>query len=148
MRGRNQQYVPVVEAIARAAAAGLTVRLLSGVEPHAHALSIGIATTDPDPLVSLRCPGGIASGEQLLDQREASGPDRWDYPAAVPCSTPRLLLRLSRADATADVPVAPAGVAILREHGWRDERSLLAEAVVRSEDLAAALAALAPEGVR
>jgi hypothetical protein len=139
---RRQRYVSVSEEIALAVEGGVEAVVCCGVKREALAIRVGLTTTDRDPTLAIKVDGGVQ--EALLDEREQSGPDRWDYGVNAPIATEYFFLRLRGARGSADVPFIPAAFAIMATFGWTDDISLIAEPRVERDVLARNLRSLAP----
>ena len=125
---RRRECLSLSDALALAASAGVKAAVRCGVELREEQLRVGLTTTDPDPIVTLKADDG--EGERWLGDREQSGPDRWDYHASRSQRHDRYFLRLTMGDRFDDVPFELAVMAVLSEHGWVDDVSLTGEACV------------------
>ena len=125
---RRREFLSLSDALALAASEGVKAIVRCGVELRDEQLRVGLTTTDRDPMVTLKADEGEA--ERWLGDREQSGPDRWDYHAALAQRHDRYFLRLTIADRFEDVQFEPAALVVLSEHGWGDDVSLTGEACV------------------
>jgi hypothetical protein len=135
-----EQFIPLLDAVARAAARGVTAELLSGVEMRPHELSVSLTTADSEPELVLHTHDAHHShADELIEKREQSGIDRWDYPLPVNCWRDRLILRLSDGGVSHDVTALPAAHAIVFTR-WTDDPTVVVPALVRADEFNSALA--------
>lgn len=88
---------------------------------------VALATTDPDPTVSLAAEGRL---ESWLEKREESAPDRWDYHAELPSCRTLTGLRLGQAPNFSYVTFLPAELAVITAHGWAEHFEEPAESLL------------------
>lgn len=79
-------------------------------------LLLSLTTTDSDPMLTLL----EGQRERLIDARQQSGPERWDYTLTVEESASEIGLRVHLGSRSELVPFLPVGVAYVSAFGWRD----------------------------
>lgn len=135
-----EEFIPLLDAVARATARGIAAELMSGVEMRPHDLSVSLTSADKEPMLVVSAHGARpGQADELLETREQSGADRWDYPLSVSCWRDRLILRLSRGGISHDVIALPAASAIAFTR-WTDDPTVVVPTLVRAETFNAALA--------
>ena len=117
----------LTEAFRRATIEGVECRLMVGVAERSRVLRVSVSTSDADPMLTLAVDDGR---EELLSDREQSAPDRWDYFSSNDELAAKHFVRLSRGGAHRDVVLLNAARAIIATHGWTNDESLVAEAMV------------------
>ena len=137
--------IPMVDAVRRSEAAGVSARVLVGVKPDVTELVVALRSTDAESTLHLIYRPPFGPNEIPLERRTQSGPERWDYPIALPTTRERYVLRLERAGKYRDVPLLSAVQAIVRTHGWTDDAALLGEPVLSAADLERAIAELSTD---
>jgi len=136
-------HISLLDAVGKAQATGAVAELLSGVEIQPHSLLVSLTTADSEPMLVVRRHGLLPEPvDALLEAREQSGADRWDYPYSVHCWRDRLVLRLRRGAVVRDVEVLQSAAAILHTLGSSDEPSVLVPALVNTREFDAAITAL------
>lgn len=136
-------HTSLLDALAKARASGIAAELLSGIEPEPHAMLISLVTSDPETMLVVRRHGLRPEPvDELLEAREESGADRWDYPFSVRCWRDRMVLRLRRGTSVRDIEILRSAATVLRALGWSDDPNVLVPAVVVTAELDDALAAI------
>jgi hypothetical protein len=138
------QPLTLIEAIDRARAVGLAIRVMAGFASHTHELLISLDTIDPEPTVSARI--DRSSSGILLSEREQSGPERWEYPHSIDEYQDRFFLRICGAGSCFDVPVLPAVIGIVERYGLVEDLALSAPARVDRRTFDRAIASLTRDG--
>ena len=110
-----------------------------GLAERARAVRVSVATSDAEPTLTLTVDDGR---EELLREREQSAPNRWDYLTTSGELAGRQFLRLRRGDVQADVEMLGAARTIIETHGWTEDESLVAEAIVDTRAFELALTRL------
>jgi hypothetical protein len=129
--------MPLGEAIQLVSDAGLTCRMMVGLIERDRSIRVALDTTDPHPQIAFSID---AAREEFLGTRQQSGPERWDYVVRDVEHIDRWFLRIESGGRTADVPLLPAMVSIILDHGWTDDTSLTTEARVDETVIRAAVA--------
>lgn len=131
----------VERAAAMARSLGIDARVVQTLAPPIELL-LSLTTTDRDPTVSVLESGG--STATLLEEREESGPDRWDYSLQVQGSGLQIALELAAGSSLQLVPALPIGFSHLAEHGWTPPTDRPLPVLVDRTALEAAIASLQP----
>lgn len=129
----NPAYISFSEMWGIAVALGVRPTIACGVVEKTHKLRLGLTTADGDPMLTLRADD--KNPERWLTEREQSAPERWDYEAEITCFRERFFVELEHGGRRVALAFAPVALAVLTAHGWVDDASRTAEAVVGREDL-------------
>jgi len=135
--------VTLPDAIVGATWRGVACRVVCTVNEERHEMLVGLTTTDADPTVSLMDPA--QKENVLLAQREASGPERWDYSASISRTKEEYFLEFRKGEVVQVVPFLPAASSVLKKHGWKDPSGLLAEPLLDKQLVQEAINAVTRE---
>lgn len=117
---------------------GVMAQIVHRPAVRARDLHIGLTTMDLDPTLTVR----ERQRERLIDDREQSGPERWDYTITLEESANEMGLQVHLGSRSEFVPFLPVGVALVAAFGWRDRYETAAPALLDRERLERALVEL------
>jgi hypothetical protein len=132
------------DALVGAAASGVRARLMVRATLPDKPVRIAVTTSDPESYVAICFDG---HREAYVDNRQQSGPERWDYFHRPREFVDRFVdvyfLRIERSSRVVDVPLLTAVVSIIETYGWTAANTgLIAEAGVDRSAFDAAIRSL------